>query len=168
MAFSIKNGVYNTTFLERTDDSSTAMNIDGSSSSKTFRIDAPTGSLYCVSGLKLVTSDGYSTGWDKDYFLGITSTLTNGLQFKYHNTDTVETYWTVTVKDNLELFSKFPKFHYSIDTNVRLLIFDIFPRNMYFLGGSIMIDEDRVFDVIVQDNLTALTSCECNVNFCSM
>jgi hypothetical protein len=120
----------------------------------TYRISSPAGLVYHVERLIFVVS-APDTGWSSDAFANIAGGLSNGLLIKYHNTTTLETFWTFNSKNNTELFGQFEAFNsVNFDNAEQLIAFSLQPN----LSSVILIDDDDVLDIVIRDDLSSLTN----------
>ena len=120
----------------------------------TYRIadDGYDGYNYHISRIRLLVSAG-DTGWDSDAFADIVGGLENGIILRHHRLSTSENLWSIVMKDNTDLFGHLtPEQTFAFGNNELMVTFTLDPGI-----ASVVVTDDDVLDVIIRDNLTALS-----------
>lgn len=140
--------------------SSKLMNIDGSSTPKTFTYSPGGGEYAEIRGLYILLKDDGSTTFDK---FGAITALTNGLLIKC-NTDSVDSTITL-IKDNADLCTRFDRSHFGSSAVLSILSIvtpegfggstDVFVGYLQFDDPIVLFDTDSI-SAVVQDNLSAV------------
>lgn len=140
------------------------MAVDGSSSSKTYKVEAPTSDSYNVVNIVLSIASG-DTGWTSTKFANLTA-LTNGVVFRLYDSVASDTIWTNTIKDNIDLFGFFNGHNdITFSDSVRLVTFEIcaFKQSAKPYVSTLIDNYD--LEIIIQDNLSTLTEMRAYANY---
>lgn len=126
-----------------------------------FRVEAPDAQLrYHLSMMVLVVS-APSTGWDSSAFANVTGGLDKGLIVRQRKKSTGEVLWALNSRNNVDLFGRFhPQDDITFASGEMLVGFMIKPGK-----ASVILTEDDVLEVVVRDDLSAITEMRAYAHF---
>jgi hypothetical protein len=146
----------------RTDDSSVAMEIDGSTTARTFRVTGPSSGVWYGKCIELYIQDE-TGGWQSARFASLAAALTNGLIIRKRTLSGPTDVWSYNIKRNNALQRKLSLPSPAID----------YPNSetgvVYQLnapeGVAFIIDSDNVLEIVVQDDLTGLSMMRAHLQY---
>lgn len=124
-----------------------------------FQTAAPATVKHHVSMMVIVVS-GPGSGWNPTSF-GNLSGLTNGLLLRQRRISTGEVLWSLNSKDNVDLFGRFhPQDDITFSDGTLLVGFMVKPGK-----ASVVVTADDVLEVVVRDDLSALSEARAFVHY---
>lgn len=140
---------FRTAAFRRTDDSSVDMAVDGSATSRTFRVVPSANESWAGASVHIAMVD--ATGWRAIGFGAQVGALTNGLILRKQQLSPAATVWSWTLKRNLELFERFERKSSDDFSDTRTVaVFTLEPPD----DIGFHLDKNNALEFIVQDDLT--------------
>lgn len=125
-----------------------------------FRVAAPTTEIYHVGSICIVIAAS-DTGWDSSAFASIAGGLTNGLLLRHRDIDAPSDFWTITMRDNVDLYGRLTEIN-AVDFPgaTRMSTFLLVPK-----PASIVVTDTNVLDILVRDDLSGLSNMRAFVHY---
>lgn len=126
-----------------------------------FRVEAPdVQTRYHLTMMVLVLS-APSSGWNASAFANIAAGLDAGVLVRQRRKSTGETLWSINSKTNADLFGRFhPQDDITFADGDLLMGFMLKPGQ-----ASVVITDDDVLDVVIRDDLSALSACRAYAHY---